>query len=213
MQAAETALASASSAPSVKVESLSQASSRYSRDLSALLHTLRANLKSRVRLEVREFSHHTFPVEGQKRWWVDVLVRITEKESRSAVVLFHFFAVVAAAFPDSAAVTISSLLIIPSFYYNHFFKKYMPLKYCCLSCCCSCWCWCCWWCLLLRTSVPSSFILSFSSAWSSSEHKADQVCLTRGFPATDYEQGAVKSPHYLSIWDCASNDLYQVGKQ
>ena len=91
MQAAETALASASSAPSVKVESLSQASSRYSRDLSALLHTLRANLKSRVRLEVREFSHHTFPVEGQKRWWVDLLVRITEKESRSALFVFNFF--------------------------------------------------------------------------------------------------------------------------
>ncbi len=65
--------------------------------------------------------------------------------------------------------------------------------------------------LLLLLQHFSWVIRSFSSAWSSSEHKADQVCLTRGFPATDYEQGAVKSPHYLSIWDCASNDLYQVG--
>ncbi len=55
-----------------------------------------------------------------------------------------------------------------------------------------------------------SFVCSFSPPWTSREHKVSQVCLTRGFPpAPDYTAGVARHPHYLSVWDCAANDLYR----
>lgn len=46
-------------------------------------------------------------------------------------------------------------------------------------------------------------------AFSLSEHKFEQVCLTYGFPDADYGPGLINCPYYVSTWDCTRNSLYE----
>ncbi len=73
------AAAAAAGMPPPSPAPLAKMASRYTADFDQLLDTLKANLKSRMRLELREFSYHTFPVKGQKRWWIDVMLRVHEE--------------------------------------------------------------------------------------------------------------------------------------
>lgn len=58
---------------------LARLAGQYLSDLEALAEGAAAAAGSATRLELGESSYYTFPVDGQKRWWVDATVKVVER--------------------------------------------------------------------------------------------------------------------------------------